>query len=168
MYPPSKWSRDLTNYLSLYALLCLIFSVIKAVVLGPQSILFDLLMAGLVFLGSCMMNFTVLAFYVLLTLFSTFDYIVKYGMMIQKGQKILTRQNLSMNLVVICSICFDIAGMWLCYEGYKEFKAVEYGFPSVDRDQNPEYTRIRPDEAPGPNYGSTSFQAFAGSGVQIG
>jgi hypothetical protein len=168
LYPPSKWSRELTNYLSLFALLLLIFAVFKAIVLGPRDVLIDLLMAGLVFLGSCLMNYMTLAIYVFLSLFILFDYMVKYGVMLQKGQRVFTRANLAMNLVSLFSGFFSLAGMWLCYEGYKEFKAVAYGFPTLDGHQNPEYTRIRPDEPPGPNYGSTTFEAFAGSGVQIG
>jgi hypothetical protein len=175
---PNKRCKDLSEMIKLYTLIFFLLSVAKCFVLGISFLISDVIAALILFFGADMFDSCYLSLFVFFTFIPVFEHFCSLGLLIQRrvpfqGKTILR------TWFLIGSMLLYIIGWALAFQGYKEFKAAEYGLPSLDGWNNPEFTRLRNNEdeehgrreernANNNGGGNTEFQAFKGQGVAIG
>ena len=132
----------------------------------------DMMIYLLFWCGIAFYNYCMLAFFVIMLLFSLLNYIAFIGTIIQV--RVLTSQfNTDFKgpvafvfAVISLTIIYNIIASWYCYDAYKLFKYETLknvggagGNPGVQMDGG---------RNTDPENGQTQFKAFQGSGVKIG
>ena len=130
----------------------------------------DLLIYLLFWCGIAFYNYCMLAFFVIMTLFSLLNYISFIGTLVQI--KILTSQfETGSSLppafvfgVLGLTIVYDIVACWFCYDAYKAFKYEMFKGMGAVGGQG---LQMESNRNVDPEAGD-QFKAFKGSGVKIG
>ena len=129
----------------------------------------DLLTMLLLFLGIKYLNYCMLVFFIILTLFAMSSYVMLIGIIIQShtalGEVDINRGERTAFIITLVSVSliFDIVVCWLCYDNYKilKHKTIYGNVGGLARQVGRGLERAIDNAGNG-------FEAFGGRGMQIG
>ena len=121
---PTERGKKLQNYLYIYLVVFAFITIIRMIMLSGDGF-FDLIIAMFLFCGARSGDSCMMSFFVLLTFFSFYQCFSALGLSIQKGKSLFAKDSVVINLLLFTILVLYVAGYYLCYEAYKEFKAIQ-------------------------------------------
>lgn len=152
--PPNDKSRTLVGRLKILFWIQLVLAIIKCFFMTSQSgdSYLDLFACCALYLAYSQINHLGCVIHIFLSFYSIISEFVVVGTFIQNGTPLFSKTNSNLNfymVIVIISILFYIAALYIVFQSYKEFKALSiegllnqpdnFGGGYFDQEDEPDY-----------------------------